>query len=141
MIPKVIAYLTHSCQPEKILVFRQPDFPSVGIQVPAGTIEENETPEQAVLREVREETGIQELQIVRFLGEELYDMSQYKPEVHYRYFFHVECLQLSIDETWSHVEQYGTGKGVLFEFLWADLTGLDKKLIAGQGNCLKNMQR
>lgn len=32
--------------------------PNAGIQFPAGTVEEGELPEQAVLREVAEKTGI-----------------------------------------------------------------------------------
>ncbi|MCI0690634.1 NUDIX hydrolase [candidate division KSB1 bacterium] len=51
---KVFAYITHG---HRLLVFRHADFPKAGIQVPAGTIQPNERPDEAVLREVYEETG------------------------------------------------------------------------------------
>jgi ADP-ribose pyrophosphatase YjhB (NUDIX family) len=51
----VLAYIT--CQ-QKLLVFRHSYEPEAGIQVPAGTIEEGEPPEQAVLCEAFAETGL-----------------------------------------------------------------------------------
>lgn len=92
-IPKVLAYVTHASRPGQILVFEQPDFPEAGLQVPAGTVEPDETPEAAVLRETAEETGLQQLSIEKFLGETAYDMSEFKPEIHHRYFFHVVCRE------------------------------------------------
>ncbi len=41
------------------------EHPHAGIQIPAGTVEPGETPEQAVLREVREETGLSALRALR----------------------------------------------------------------------------
>ena len=62
---KAFAYITWQ---GRLLVFRQPDFPEAGVQVPAGTIEVDEMPEAAVLREAYEETGLAHLTVVRFLG-------------------------------------------------------------------------
>ncbi len=47
----------------QLLVFRH-DNPRAGVQVPAGTVEFNESPSDAVLREVAEETGLSGLTIV-----------------------------------------------------------------------------
>ncbi len=44
---KVFAYITHG---HHLLVFRHLYVPEAGIQVPAGTVEENERSEDAVLR-------------------------------------------------------------------------------------------
>lgn len=49
----------------ELLLFRHPYG---GIQLPAGTMEAGETPEQAVLREGREESGLAGLRIVGYLG-------------------------------------------------------------------------
>lgn len=46
------------------------EHPHAGIQIPAGTVEEQEKPEEAALREVREETGLWPLVIQRYLGSE-----------------------------------------------------------------------
>ena len=55
---KVVIYCV---QEQKLLVFKHVDysFEEVGIQVPAGSIREEETPEAAALRELQEETGKQ----------------------------------------------------------------------------------
>ncbi|HXX77501.1 MAG TPA: NUDIX domain-containing protein [Ktedonobacteraceae bacterium] len=45
---KVFAYITYQHQ---LLVFHHPFAPEAGIQVPAGTVEEQERAEDAVLRE------------------------------------------------------------------------------------------
>ncbi len=49
----------------ELLLFQHPH---AGIQFPAGTLEPGETPEQAVLREAWEETGVEGLVIQKFLG-------------------------------------------------------------------------
>ena len=45
---KVYAYITHA---NRLLVFRHVDEPDAGIQVPGGTMEEGEAPDEAVMRE------------------------------------------------------------------------------------------
>jgi len=65
-IEKVAAFVTRQDKETfELLVFRHPN---AGIQVPAGTVEIGETPRMAVLRETTEETGLQNLEIVRQLG-------------------------------------------------------------------------
>jgi 8-oxo-dGTP pyrophosphatase MutT (NUDIX family) len=44
------------------------DHPNAGVQIPAGTVESDETPAQAVVREAREETGLPSLRIEQYLG-------------------------------------------------------------------------
>jgi 8-oxo-dGTP pyrophosphatase MutT (NUDIX family) len=70
-VGKVVAFITREAnegqanEGRQLLVFRHPN---AGIQLPAGTMELGETPEIAVLREVREETGLTAVQIVTLLG-------------------------------------------------------------------------
>lgn len=88
---KAFAYIT---QGNSLLIFEHEDAPEAGIQVPAGSIEAGETPEEAALREAKEETGLQRLSVIRFLGEEIRDMSDYgKQEIHHRYFYHLRCCE------------------------------------------------
>ena len=60
----VKAYVTHG---HRLLVFRQPDHPGAGIQVPGGTVHPHESLDDAALREATEEAGLpQELVVARF---------------------------------------------------------------------------
>lgn len=52
----------------RLLVFTQPENPDYAALVPGGTVEAHETPEHGVMREVREETGLENVRIAGFLG-------------------------------------------------------------------------
>jgi 8-oxo-dGTP pyrophosphatase MutT (NUDIX family) len=65
-IEKVNAFTTPTIGPGTDLLLLQ--HPYASIQLPAGTVEAGETPEQAVLREAYEETGLQPLTILEYLG-------------------------------------------------------------------------
>lgn len=65
-LEKVTAFITRESQDRHdLLLF---EHPNAGIQIPAGTVEGDETPQEAVLREVAEETGLISLSIRRYLG-------------------------------------------------------------------------
>ena len=118
---KVYVYLVHA---GRLLVFRHRDFPEAGIQVPGGTMLPDEDPVAAALREATEETGLEGLQVVSLIGEQLREMSEFGlDEIHQRYFF----LLSSPDpppETWTHFEtdpSDGSPAPIAFEFFWAEL--------------------
>lgn len=56
----------------RLLVFNHIDASPAGTQVPAGGIHDGETAEEAVVRELAEESGIGSASIVRKLGETWY---------------------------------------------------------------------
>ncbi|MCP4542722.1 MAG: NUDIX domain-containing protein [Chloroflexi bacterium] len=67
-IEKVTAFITRrSPNGHDLLLF---EHPNAGIQIPAGTVEDGETPEQAIIREVNEETGLapSSISIRQYLG-------------------------------------------------------------------------
>lgn len=69
MIEKVTAFVIRKKNGvPQLLVF---SHPSAGIQIPAGTLEENETLEKSLVREIKEETGLSKLKIIKKLGETL----------------------------------------------------------------------
>ncbi len=118
---KVFAHITHD---DRLLLFRHPDAPEAGIQVPAGTVREHERLEDAVLREAREETGLDALSAVRYLGQRRRDMTDFgRHETHRRHFFHLRCGG-NPPESWRHVERDpsdGEPGPILFVFFWAHL--------------------
>jgi ribosomal protein S18 acetylase RimI-like enzyme/8-oxo-dGTP pyrophosphatase MutT (NUDIX family) len=65
-VQKVTAFVTRGSGAHlELLLF---EHPFAGNQIPAGTVEEGEAPEEAVLREVAEETGLTTLPVRRYLG-------------------------------------------------------------------------
>lgn len=73
-VEKVVAYLVRE---DRMLAFvhdgeTEPGIGS-GVQVPAGRVETDEWPEEAVLRETAEETGLSGLRLVRYLGSDEVD--------------------------------------------------------------------
>jgi len=121
VISKVFAYITHA---NRLLVFTHPHSPEAGIQVPAGTLKDGERPEEAVLREAHEETGLTHLELAGFLGECRRDMSDFGlDEVDHRRFYHLRC-EGHPSEAWRHLENDpsdGSSEPIEFEFFWAGL--------------------
>lgn len=136
---KVLAYITHG---HHLLVFSHPYAPEAGIQVPAGTVKPNERPEEAVLREAIEETGLTDLTLVGVLGEKVRDMADFgRDEIHHRYFYHVSCGSTP-PRTWWHAEPdppEGTEEPIIFEFFWAHLPHEVPLLIADHGVMLPRL--
>ncbi len=127
---KVLAYITHG---DRLLVFTHPYVPEAGIQVPAGTVKAGERPADAVMREASEETGLTNLTLVRLLGEQIRDMTDFgRAEVHHRYIYHLRC-DGNPPETWRHNESdpsEGSAEPIVFEFFWARLPHDVPELIA-----------
>ena len=140
---KAFAYITRGSQ---LLVFKQPDSPEAGIQVPAGTIEEGESPEGGVMREAWEETGLEGLKLCCFLGEQSRDMSDFdKQEIHHRYFYHLLCEEAP--EKWFHGEYSPSDEPnqerILrhrFDFYWLDVSELPE-LIAEHDYFIADLQK
>jgi len=101
IIRKAYAYITRGSQ---LLIFSHPDFPDAGLQVPGGTVQPDEAPSETVLREAHEETGLTQLRLGAFLGEQQRDLSDFgKAEIHHRYFYHVWCEE-DTPAAWQHDE-------------------------------------
>lgn len=120
MYDRVVAYITWE---DRLLVFEHTEFPEAGIQVPAGRPEEDETLEEAVLREAQEETGLTDMRIVSYLGSRRIDLYGKKGEVENRHFYHLELLG-NAPERWLHDEEHpsdGSPAPIEFVLYWVDL--------------------
>ena len=99
-VAKALSYITHE---GRLLVFRQPDFPDAGIQVPGGSVEVGEALEAAALREAREETGLLELVVQSYLGTAAYELKVDVGNPHLRHFFHLAYTG-PVQPRWEHTE-------------------------------------
>ncbi|WP_067837354.1 NUDIX hydrolase [Nocardia lijiangensis] len=131
---KVLVYVVRD---GKLLVFRHTDYSweEVGIQVPAGSVRAGETPEDAALREAREETGLSDFKVVRKLGEAEYDISPYRFEIQQRHFFELELCQDAPDRWASQEDHDGEAAPTRFECFWIPLEAAHV-LQSGQGALL-----
>lgn len=101
----------------QVLVFRHP-MAEGGIQIPKGTMRADETPLEAVKREICEETGLVDF-IVE--GEIAADEWEYSygdvHELHKRHFFLLTAN--SAPDEWDHVVTgEGGDKGMVFHYFW-----------------------
>jgi 2-polyprenyl-3-methyl-5-hydroxy-6-metoxy-1,4-benzoquinol methylase/8-oxo-dGTP pyrophosphatase MutT (NUDIX family) len=136
---KVIAYITHA---GRLLVFSHPHHPEAGIQVPGGTIEGGELPEDAVLREAQEETGLTGLEIRSYLGvRELELSTDGRAEIRRRHFFHL-ALRGEAPDRWCHFEEHpsdGSSEPIEFELFWVRYPEEVPELSGGQGELLHRL--
>ena len=118
------AYITHG---NRLLLFTHPKHPEAGIQVPAGSVEEGEKPEDAAMREAEEETNLKNLKFERFLDQDTRDMNDCgTDELQYRWFHHLSCTSTPAEE-WTHGEF--SKEGIMlhqFDFFWCDIESLPK---------------
>jgi len=128
---KVVVYCVDG---ERLLVFRHLDHPpeAVGVQVPAGSIRDDEAPRDAALRELREETGREGFEIVEDLGLATYDITPYRAEIQHRHFF-LARPTAALPERWAASENHdGQAAPTRLECFWIPLSAAHV-LQAGQG--------
>lgn len=119
-VRKVFAYITRA---DQLLVFNHRDEPLavVGVQVPAGTVRDGEPLADAAMREAVEETGLEGLTLVRYLGTADYDVRPGRNEVHERHFFHLRASDTTPDEWLWHEMHDGLQPPTAFCFWWTPL--------------------
>ncbi|GAA4086855.1 hypothetical protein GCM10022214_53790 [Actinomadura miaoliensis] len=110
---RVAGYVIRYRSVPELLVFDHVGMPEAGTQVPAGGVRPGEQLEQAVLREVAEETGLDAVSVVRQIAVED------KPHPHTGQlrrttYFHLQAPATTID-AWNHAVR-GDGDDVGLTF-------------------------
>ena len=116
---------------KQVLVFQHP-VASAGIQIPKGTVEKGENPYNAVIREVKEETGLNQFQVEGLIAHDLWEYDD--GVIHERYFYKikVECNE----DDWIHNPSGGGEEDdLLFRFFWISTTN-EVHLARGHGDYL-----
>ena len=98
----------------KLLLFSHVDHPAAPIQIPGGTIDPGETPDEALLRELKEESGLEGLPILRKIGISEVPWNDVLLRRH--------CYLLDgtgLPDTWNHaVTGGGEDQGLTFAYAW-----------------------
>jgi len=134
---KVLAYITRGgAEHLEILVFTQKDREEAGVQVPGGTIEQDEMVIDALYREIVEESGItpDELELVGKLKNVMYTPDSKKAKYD-RFFFHLIYKGSDRNEWEHHVGGGGEDDGMVFVFKWVPIKELPE-LAANQGQAI-----
>jgi 8-oxo-dGTP pyrophosphatase MutT (NUDIX family) len=131
---KVLAYITRNNNTE-LLVFLHTHYPEAGLQVPAGTVGDNEDLIDALFREINEESGLSQLTLIRQLASEPF-YAESKAEWQERNVFHLQAPD-NLPESWLHIVSAGDeDKGLHFEYSWSSLSKAKATLSGGQGHWL-----
>lgn len=119
MVYKVTAYITrYKNHKKQLLVFKEQGFEHLGLQVPGGTVENNENFLDALKREVREEAGITELLNITLLGDFSYFSENRTGNVK-RFYYQMEA---NCPETFTHIVQSNDeDNGWIYNYFWWDL--------------------
>jgi 8-oxo-dGTP diphosphatase len=117
---RVIAYVTRTRDGRKeLLVFDHRDHPKAGTQVPAGRLDDGESLEEGLKRELYEESGLERVRVVRelTLPDDLGHGHRYENHA-----FEVE-VEGDAPERWEHtVLGDGDDSGLVFVYRWEPVT-------------------
>lgn len=131
VLEKAFGYITRQYEERlQVLVFEQ-NTVGAGIQIPKGTVEEGETPLEAVMREMVEETGLTNLIVQGLIAQDYAE--HYSGALQKRYFYH-----LTSDEPrqqWQHNPTGLNESNLQFTLYWMDEEHA-VKLASGHGDYL-----
>ncbi|MHA7776221.1 NUDIX hydrolase [Roseibium sp. M-1] len=118
------AYVYLTCG-EELLVFEEPDFPEVGLQVPGGTLDPGESYLQGARREFAEETGLSlDIALESFADQDHFfeNIPDCLDGLHRRRHFHGRIREKPATE-WEHFETSPSAGGppIRFRLHWIDL--------------------
>lgn len=120
LVHKAVCCVT---QDDALLCF---EHPSAGFQIPKGTVEANETPSDACLRELSEETGLVFSEQPLFLGtlEREVGAGPREEGALERHLWHVfEMPFTGLSPTWVHIASGSAEEnGLAFRFFWHPLS-------------------
>lgn len=131
-IKKAYGYVTRVKEGKtQVLVFRHP-ITEAGIQIPKGTVKQEESTFNAVIREIEEETGLKNFEIDSLIADDFWENDD--GTIHNRYFYKINVA--NVPDEWDY-EPTGGGEegGLTFHYFW--ISSKDEvELIRGHGDYL-----
>jgi 8-oxo-dGTP pyrophosphatase MutT (NUDIX family) len=134
-IKKAYGYVTRINNGEtQVLVFQHP-IKEAGIQIPKGTVKPQEDAYQAVIREMKEETGLENFHVEKLLTEDFWE--NVDGAIHNRYFYQISVS--NVPDEWDHQPTGGGDEaGLTFHFFWIS-SEHEVQLIKGHGDYLNRI--
>jgi len=132
MLPDAVKVLIYALRGRDLLVFDQPDFPALALQVPGGTVEPGEDILQAAGREFEEETGLISAGL-HPIGVQDYRFEHDGRERHHqRHYFRCAVPEV-VPDTWVHFEMtpFDGGAPIRFRFFWLTIPEARQRLGVG----------
>lgn len=112
-VQKACAYITRNNG--DLLVFESSEHD--GLQIPKGTVESGERPDEAVFREIAEETGLGAVNDTTHLTTDVWTRRHTPPKRYVRHFYQTTVHEPR--DRWTHtVTGKGEEAGLDFEFSW-----------------------
>ena len=136
MKKKVLAYIFRENNNQKeILVFDHKENLEVSPQVICGSVDGNETEEDAILREIFEESGLSLKNPFKLGGFDYFRKDIEEKQIRNVYCFNIDDSK----DNWTHAVSSGEeDKGLEFNFYWLPVLVAKSKLVADMGSYLKN---
>ncbi|WP_234447096.1 NUDIX hydrolase [Virgibacillus salexigens] len=129
-IQKAYGYVTRVKEGKpQVLVFQHP-IAEAGIQIPKGTVKEGEDTFNAVIREIKEETGLDNFEVEDLIAEDFWENDD--GTIHNRFFYKIKATE--VKDEWDY-QPTGGGEedGLIFRFFW--ISSKDEiKLIRGHAD-------
>ena len=140
MQPDAVKVLIYAVRDRHLLVFDEPDFPAVELQVPGGTVETGEDIAAAAAREFEEETGLT-ANALHPLGIADYRFQNNDRTYHYRRHYFSCTLPDTAPPTWRHFEMtpFDGSAPICFRFFWIPLVEARKRLGYGMEALLEHL--
>ncbi|NRP88607.1 hypothetical protein GFPCMMHI_04529 [Ensifer adhaerens] len=140
MQPDAVKVLIYAVRERHLLVFDEPDFPAVELQVPGGTVEAGEDIAAAGAREFEEETGLT-ANALHPLGIDDYRFEKSGRTCHHQRHFFRCTLPETTPTTWRHFEMtpFDGSAPICFRFFWISLAEARKRLGYGMAALLEHL--
>jgi 8-oxo-dGTP pyrophosphatase MutT (NUDIX family) len=140
MQPDAVKVLIYAVRDGHLLVFDEPDFPTIEPQVPGGTVEDGEDLALAAAREFEEETGLAAGDLYP-LGIHDYRLEKDGREYHHQRHYFRCTLPEATPDTWLHFEMtpFGGSDPIRFRFFWLPIAVARQRLGYGMQHFLEHL--